>query len=68
MTDHSPPKEPKLVVGPLALVALVALWRGARRRKPVTLAVGAAAAAAEIASPGYRRFKRRWTLFSITDD
>ena len=60
--------EPRFVVGPLALVALVGLWRGLRRRKPLALAVGAAAAATEVASSDYRRFKRRWTIFSITDD
>jgi hypothetical protein len=57
-------QEPKVVLGPLAVVALVGLWRGLARRRPVAAAIGIAAAAAELGWPRYRRFKRRWTVVS----
>jgi MYXO-CTERM domain-containing protein len=68
MPTETPPSEPKLVVGPLALLALAAFWRGIRRRKPIALSVGIAAALVELGSSDYRRFKRRWTVFSISND
>ena len=67
-SNETPPKTPKVVLGPLALVSLAALWRGVRRRSPLALSVGVAAAMAEFGSSDYRRFKRRWTVLSITDD
>jgi MYXO-CTERM domain-containing protein len=67
VTEPSP-KPPKLVLGPLSVVAVAGLWRGLRRRNPLALGIGVAAAVTEFSSSGYARFKRRWTLFSITDD
>ena len=67
MTTEPPSREPKLVVGPLVLVSVVALWRGVRRRSLFAAVVGIAAAVTEFGSPVYRRFKRRWTVFSLTD-
>jgi hypothetical protein len=52
----------------LALVALAGLWRGLARHKPLFVLVGMAAAVAELSWPDYRRFKRRWTVFSYYRD
>jgi len=65
---ESPSPEPALVVGPLALVALAGLWRGLARHKPLFVLVGMEAAVAELSWPDYRRFKRRWTVFSYYRD
>jgi MYXO-CTERM domain-containing protein len=68
MTTEPASREPRLVVGPLALVSVVALWRGIRRRSLFSAVVGIVAAITEFGSSDYRRFKRRWTVFSLTDD
>jgi hypothetical protein len=60
--------EPRLVVGPLAFLSLAALWRGLRRRSLLATGIALALAATEVWAPGYRRLKRRWTVFSITED
>jgi hypothetical protein len=57
-------REPKLVAGPLAVVAVVGLWRGLRRRRSLATAIGLAAAAAELGWPGYQQFRRRWMVVS----
>lgn len=70
MTESpSPKREPTLVLGPLALVAVVGFWRALRRRSLPAFMVGAGAAAAEFGWPDYQRVKRRFSLVShIPDD
>jgi hypothetical protein len=51
--------EPDFVLGPLALLAVAALFRAARQRKRLPLLLATGALALEFGWPTYNRFKRK---------